>query len=805
MNSSKKISLSYDYNGTSITLESGELAKQADGSVLARMGETVVLATAVVGGVRNVDYFPLQVIYEERLYAAGKIKGSRFIKREGRPSEDAVLTGRMIDRSLRSLFSGSIRNDIQVIVTILSVDEIHPPDTLSVLASSAALALATKEFKGPVSSVRVGLTPPQIAESLLQQFIAEIDASELLSDLYDSFDGIISYLLTEEDVVQKLFQHLGRKNPEWAAKLRLRSKNVKKALLSDVYGKSNAEPSLITMPSYGQMEESLLDLIVSGNGKNVMMIESGAQIVPEEIMAKALDSAMGALQGLTDFQTDFISQARSQGIGSLLDLEYSELAEEYKDYWNEYAHDIKTALTAMDEKDGKVARSKALKEVLSSHIDRLKEVDSEEVADIPSQLQSLYEVKGSWNFSSELEESFQKAVHSLVKEMALEGQRVDGRALDKTRDISASIDLLPKTHGSSLFNRGQTQVLNVLTLGTIRDAQTLDNMEDFEEGTKRYMHHYNFPSYSVGETGRYGAPSRREIGHGALAEKALLPVLPSEDEFPYTIRLVSECLGSNGSTSMASTCASTLSLMAGGVPLNDMVAGVAMGLVYDDVSDRYALLTDIQGFEDHYGDMDFKVTGTRDGITAIQLDNKAAGLGIHIIKEALVNSKNARLHILDIMEGVISHPRKDISEFAPGVVQITIPTEKIGDVIGQNGKIIKGIIEEFEVEIDIEDDGRVFIYGKDSVRSQGALQRISSLTKEYKKGDQVPAKVYRIEKYGAFARLEGGSKDGMIHISQMSDKRVEKVEDVLNMGQEVVVEVIEISEKGINLKLIQKS
>jgi polyribonucleotide nucleotidyltransferase len=403
---------------------------------------------------------------------------------------------------------------------------------------------------------------------------------------------------------------------------------------------------------------------------------------------------------------------------------------------------------------------------------------------------------------SELEKSLDTAIKAMVHEKILEQeQRIDGRKLDEIRPITCQIDVLPRVHGSSLFTRGETQVLNILTLGSMRDAQTIDEMEDFEEITKRYLHHYNFPSYSVGETGRYTGPGRREIGHGALAEKALLPVLPSQDQFPYTMRLVSECLGSNGSTSMASTCASSLSLMAGGVPIKDVVAGIAMGLVLDQTSGDFKVLTDIQGAEDHHGDMDFKVTGTASGITAIQLDNKVAGLTPNILKQALIKAKAGRLFIINKILEAIELPRPEISAYAPRVLTTTIPQDKIGDVIGPSGKIIKGLIAKYDVDIDIEDNtGKTLIYGKDSQKTQQALNQILQIIKEFEIGEVVAGKIYRIETYGAFVKIieEGQEtgKEGLIHISNLSDKRVNKVEDVVKLGDIVKAKIIEIKDNG---------
>jgi polyribonucleotide nucleotidyltransferase len=804
----KTIIHSVEINGVELTLQTGLLAQQATSSVLATIGETTVLAVTVVGKETNADYFPLQVMYEERLYASGKIKGSRFIKREGRPSDDAILTGRMIDRSLRSLFSSQTRSEVQVIVTVLSLDEVHQPDTIAVLAASASMALALEDFHTPISNVRIGLVKSHVGNTLFTKIKTEIDSAPSLQDIQDSLNTISKTLNSKkaEDnvILEQLYSLLSHKNPEWAAKFRVKYKSDTRWTEQEILQYFQLQPQFISLPTYEDMETSVLDLVVSGTGDSIVMLESGAHIVSEDIISQALDIAETELKKLNTFQVEFIKKVEQTMVLEKKKLVEAHIDEIFVDYWRNFYQDIATAVTANDEKDGRSPRAKAMQELKDLHYDVMLKLsqDEEVVSPIADHLHKLAIAKETWNLKKELEEGFGIILHEIVRAMAFEGKRVDGRKMDQTRNIQCAIDFLPRTHGSSLFNRGETQVMNVMTLGTARDALTLDNMEDFEEGTQRYIHHYNFPHYSVGETGRYGPPKRREIGHGALAEKALLPVLPSEDIFPYTIRLVSECLGSNGSTSMASTCASTLSLMAGGVPLSDMVAGVAMGLMFNSNDGSYVLLTDIQGFEDYYGDMDFKVTGTKDGITAIQLDNKAAGLPTHIIKQALQNSKKARQEILDIMAQTIAVPRKQISEYAPGVIQTRIPVEKIGEVIGPSGKIIKAIIQEFGVEIDIEDDGRVYIYGKDSVAAQAAMEVIEKKIKVYKKNDTVSAEIYRIESYGAFAKIDGGDREAMLHISQISENRVNKVEDVLKIGQIVQATILDVSEKGISLTLV---
>jgi polyribonucleotide nucleotidyltransferase len=744
---------SITFQDQKLTLETGLLALQATSSVVATIGETTVMANVVVGKVdMNIDYFPLQIIYEEKMYASGKIRGSRFEKREGKPSDTAVLAGRAVDRSLRSLFNDNYRNSLQVVITILSVDEVNSPDILAILAGSAALSLATPDFGGPVSGVRVGL-------------------------------------LSE--------------------KLKANSENIPLSGGDTAGIGGTKEQNILINPSYLQMESSDLDLIVSGDGDNIMMVEAGANIVDEEIIGKCLDVACGELKVLTDFQNEFITLAKIKGLAKQVELTSQEIDSKYSEYWSNYTRQIENIMYGEGNKEEK---SKALVVYEKHHkkaLDLAKRFKQSLNQDIREELEShdsgiaqtiLNLIEGEadlYNADSNLFKAFHSHVGTIVKDNILERERrVDGRRLDETRTITAQIDVLPRVHGSSLFSRGETQVLNVLTLGTLRDAQTLDGMEEFVEADKPYIHHYNFPSYSVGETGRYGPVGRREIGHGALAERALLPVLPKESDFPYTMRLVSECLGSNGSTSMASTCASSLSLMAGGVPIKDMVGGVAMGLVMSQ-SGSYKVLTDIQGLEDHHGDMDFKVTGTRDGITAIQLDNKVAGLTPQILKEALIESKKGRLHILDIMKECISKPKNQISQYAKKVISMTVPMHKIRDVIGSGGKVINGMQDKYGVKIDLENEtGQTYIYGKENQAVEDCRSEILSMIKEYQIGDQVSAKVLRILPFGAFVSMDGGSMEAMIHISKMSKERIEKVEDALKIGQEVPCKVLEIKDNG---------
>jgi polyribonucleotide nucleotidyltransferase len=983
---------SINYQGQNLTLETGLLALQATSSVVATIGETTVMANVVIGKPSLGDYFPLQVIYEEKLYASGKIKGSRFIKREGRPSDNAVLTGRAVDRSLRSLFDDSLRNEVQVIITVLSLDETNPPDTLSVLAASAALTLASRDFKGPVSSVRIGLERQNFAPLLLEE-IKNGSASTWAETMLKVNEIIDPEIVTNIPVLRDIFQIIGKISPEMAITLRNEFKAANKLSSLEIQKKYNGTLRTIANPTYGENTNALLDLIVSGDGINIMMVEAGASIITEEEMGVCLDRANEELTILTNFQNKFINLATEKSLAKKIAMPSKVADPKFVKYWNDYETRVENILfsdLSKQEKNeqsyGIVKHQQKVLELAINYVIHQSEIHREKLFDSDAELaqELLNLVETETDFKS-CKEQFYNAFHDLIKKVVQNNilhrdRRVDGRKLDETRQITCQIDVLPRVHGSSLFSRGETQVLNVLTLGTMRDAQTLDDMENFDEEVKRYLHHYNFPSYSVGETGRYGGVGRREIGHGALAERALIPVIPSEEKFPYTMRLVSECLGSNGSTSMASTCGSSLSLLAGGVPVKDIVAGVAMGLVLESISNdlgdisnvrletehlilrpiqesdaseifenydfeisefvgvdrgeiegtkifvkksilklinrtcltlvirnsdefyglislskinsgspeigiwlkkdmhsqgfgseallalfewtkknvkynhiawkarednvksiklaekiggqfvsnvkytrqdgkitdsvlyhipgnftpKFKVLTDIQGMEDHLGDMDFKVTGTADGITALQLDNKVAGLTADILKQALTKAKVGRLHILDIMKECISEPRSKISSNAPGVSVIEVPIEKIGDVIGSGGKIIKSIEQKFGVDVDLDNDtGRTYIYGKETQAVRDAEQYILGLIKEYEAGEWVEGTVFRIETYGAFIRIDGGDKEGMCHISRMAEKRVEKVEDVVKIGVRVKAKVTEVNERGqISLSLV---
>lgn len=830
-----------NFNGQTLTLETGLLAQQATSNVIISLGETTVMASVVIGKVSPMDYFPLQVIYEERLYASGKIKGSRFIKREGRPSDNAILTGRMVDRSLRSLFDSHIRNEIQVIITVLSVDEINPPDVLAVLASSAALKIATNHFLGPVSSVRIGMNREPIGSLWVNQIDSELekatDFAQLTSFLTQVSETLDTKNLKDKEFLREVARKIANVSPDWAKDFATLYKQTPKLRTSQIYEKYPTKIQTLVNPSYTAQDSSLVDLVVSGDGTNIMMVEAGSSIVDEKTMGQCLDIAGVQLQELTQFQNQFLAKVEQTNISKNIELKAILPDQKFEKYWEPFLSELELALYGVG--DTKDQKSQKIKDFKQLHIQNL---DALSLLTVKPEYSSLENLRGylvsqatnpihpeisqivgqpglnleicqnlislledgfnSSQIKKELESSLELVINHTIQEKILqEEKRIDGRKLNEVRQLSIQIDVLPRVHGSSLFQRGETQVLNILTLGTLRDAQTLDDMENFEETTKRYIHHYNFPSYSVGETGRYGAPGRREIGHGALAEKALLPVLPTEDEFPYTMRLVSECLGSNGSTSMASTCGSTLSLMAGGVPIKDMVAGIAMGLVLDSASGNFKVLTDIQGEEDHNGDMDFKVTGTKDGITAIQLDNKVAGLTVNILKQALIEAREGRLFILEKMKEVIEKPKPEVSKHAPGVLIVSVPFDKIGELIGPAGKTIKGIIAKFNVEIDIQDDtGKTFIYSDVKENAEQAKAYIEALVREFEVGQIVSGKVFRIEGYGAFVKIIVGdqetNKEGLIHISNLSDKRVNNVEEIIQLGQTVTAKIIEVNEKG---------
>jgi polyribonucleotide nucleotidyltransferase len=684
-------------DGRVISLETGRVAREAGGSVIVRLGDTMVLATATMSSTvrEGIDFFPLLVDFEEKLYAAGKIPGG-FFKREGRPSEKAILNARKVDRPIRPMFPEGFRNDVQIVVTPLSVDQENPPDVLAIIGASAALSISEIPFQGPIAGVRV----------------AKVDNN------------------------------------------------------------------FIVNPTTAQMKESSLDLVLAGDKDAISMIEAGADEVSEEDVMKAVRAGHEMIKKLIDIQNELVKKAGQAK--------------------------VEVALCFPDEKIEKFVREKA-----TSHIDKAlriadKELQMKELAKIEGELKKLCAENAEINDKiskcpSAIKAVIEEVEYEIMRKMVLEeGKRIDGRGPKDIRNISCEIGVLPRTHGSAIFTRGQTQVLTVATLGSAGEEQRLEGL-DIEETGKRYMHHYNFPAYSVGEVRPLRGPGRREIGHGALAERALLPVIPSEEDFPYTIRLVSEVLGSNGSTSMASTCGSTLALMDAGVKIEAPVAGISIGLISD--KNKAVTITDIQGVEDHLGDMDFKVTGTRKGITSIQVDIKIKGLSEELIKQALEQAKEGRYYILDKMEAVIANPRPELSPYAPRVISFKIDTEKIGAVIGPGGKMIRSIIEETGVQIDIEDDGTVLITTADAEAAKKAKARIDALTFEPKAGDVFRSKAVRLMPFGAFFELPGG-KDGLVHISQLAPQRVGRVEDVVKLGDEAIVKVIEIDDMGrINLTM----
>ncbi|QVK19439.1 polyribonucleotide nucleotidyltransferase [Mycoplasmatota bacterium] len=686
--SEKKI-FELEFAGRKLIVEQGELAKQANGAVLVRYGETVVLSTVTASKKpKDLDFFPLQVGYEERLYAVGKVPGG-FIKREGRPTEHAVLSGRLIDRPIRPLFPDGFRNEVQVINYIMSVEHDCTPEMTAMFGSSLALMISDIPFNGPIAGV-----------------------------------------------------YVGRVNNEF-----------------------------VINPTVSQKENSDIDLAVSGTSEAVNMVEAAAQEVREEDMLDAIIYGHQELQKLIQFQKEIVEEVGKEKI----EIKLYEVPQEINDR----------------------VRSLAEKDLIEAVKTFDKQERQENINAISEKIIAIYEEEEA---DQDVIKKVNEVIHDIVKEevrrlITEDKIRPDGRRVNEIRPLSSHIDVLPRVHGSGLFTRGQTQVLSSCTLGAISEYQKLDGLE--EEVTKRFMHHYNFPPFSVGETGRYGGPGRREIGHGALGERALRQVLPSEDDFPYTIRLVSEVLESNGSTSQASICASSMAMMAAGVPIKEPVAGIAMGLVKK--GEYYTVLTDIQGLEDHLGDMDFKVAGTKKGVTAIQMDIKIAGLNKDILHEALVQARAGRMEILNHMSGTISEARPELSKYAPKVKMMRIKPEKIRDVIGPNGKQINAIIEQTDVKIDIEQDGRVFIMHQDYENINKTIQIIEDIVREVVVGAIYTGKVTRVEKFGCFVEVFPGA-EGLVHISQLDKERVGKVEDVVSVGDEIIVKVTDIDEKNrINL------
>jgi polyribonucleotide nucleotidyltransferase len=702
----KKVSC--QWLGRELSLRSGKLAQQADAAVIAQYGETVVLATVVEAKEeRTVDYFPLTVDFEERLYAAGIIKGSRWIKREGRPSDESILNGRMVDRSLRPLFSGESRKDTQVVCTVLSYDGENNYDLIGLIAASAALTISGIEWKGPVAGVKVGLI----------------------------------------------------------------------------------ENNLVFNPTFAQMASSAMELTVVGVRGRTIMIEAGANEVKEEIILNAINQAQTEMQPAIDLINQFRSAVgvkEKKGKIRLLSEDQIKTGEEKK--------------AIMTDADAWLAQN-----VFDILFDKQYYTKGERKAAVAKIKEGL----DKYLFDKGITEDLRKYVIGKTVENAIDTEitkqllnnerRVDGRALDQIRPLFSEVSLLPRNHGTGLFMRGETQIMSIVTLGAPGLEQSLEGLEG--KGTKRYMHHYNFPSYSVGETGPNRGPGRREIGHGALAEKAVLPVVPDKTEFPYTIRVVSETMGSNGSSSMGSTCCSSLALMDAGVPIKRPVAGVAVGLASNEDMSRWKVLTDIQDLEDGKGGMDFKITGTTEGITAIQLDTKTEGLTGDIVKEALDRGRRGRLQILDVMAQAIPAPRAELSKYAPRVVTFTINPDKIRDVIGSGGKVINKIIEEHEVEIDIEDDGSVFVTGIKAEQVEKAVAWIKNIAHEFKVGEIFTGPVARILDFGAFIELTPGN-DGMVHVSKIAPYRVGHPTDILDVGQIVTVKIEEIDEQGrINLTM----
>ncbi len=691
--------------GRSLNVEIGKLATQAHGSVRVQYGDTVILATAVQASVARdgIDYFPLMVEHEERLYAAGKIKGSRFIKREGRPTDEAILKARLLDRSLRPLFKDAERRDVQVVVTVLSVDQENDPDVPALLGAALALMISPITWGGPVASVRVG-----------------------------------------------------RVGGEW-----------------------------VLNPSYEARAKSDLEVYVSGTASAVVMLEAAAQQITEEIMAEAIAFGHKHLAKLFPFMQEVVAACgQPKNSAALVDPEVEVTDKKIRAKVSTY---LEGRFASVFAAQGKVGRREALAKIVTELDEALK---------IDNNVSKEDRVQGL----TLVDEYFDQAARKLVLD---KGVRIDGRQVDEIRPLSAEVGVLPRTHGTGLFQRGETQVLSVVTLGSPGMEQTLDGME--EDGKKRFMHHYNFPGFSVGEAKPVRSPGRREIGHGALAEKALEPVIPKDKEkFPYTIRVVSEVLSSNGSSSQASTCGTSLALMDAGVPILAPVAGVAMGLVTDpNDKTRQVVITDVQDIEDHADSMDFKVAGTRTGITAIQLDIKLPGISQAIVVKTLQQARVARLKILDVMDAAISAPRAEMSKYAPRITSFKIPVDRIRDVIGPGGKIINEIIDATGVTIDIEDDGLVMVTSVSAEAAEKAVAWIKNLTREVVVGEVFEGKVTRLMNFGAFVEILP-KQEGLVHISEMAWSRVGAVEDVVKVGDVVKVKVIELDQMGrINLSIKQ--
>jgi polyribonucleotide nucleotidyltransferase len=679
-------SVSMEIAGRTLTLEAGRFAEQANGAVVVRYGDTMLLATAVASKEprADADFFPLTVDYEEKMYAAGKIPGS-FFKREGKPTDSAILTARLTDRPLRPLFPEGYRNEVQIIVTTFSIDMVNDPAPLSIIGASAALAISDIPFLGPVGAVQVGY----------------------------------------------------------------------------IDGKLQINPEMPNMPN------SDLDLVVAGTKDAVLMVEAGARELPEDLMLEAIVQGHQICKQICDLQNELVRLAgrpKREFVPPPVDTSLEEAIQ----HW--LGNRLYEAITDPN-KMVREAQTEALKQEVIAHF----------TADEPEE-----ELEAR---IAAVSRAFEKLLYEEVRRMILErGERVDGRGPKDIRPISIEVGLIPRVHGSGLFTRGQTQVLTLATLGSPAEEQRLDDLGI--ETTKRYIHHYNFPPFCTGEVRRLGSPRRRDIGHGALAERSLLAVLPSKEEFPYTMRLVSETLSSNGSSSMASVCGSSLALMDAGVPIKAPVAGIAMGLITGK-DGRWCVLTDIQGIEDHLGDMDFKVAGTAKGVTGLQMDIKTTGITYEIMREAFAQAREGRLYILEKMNAVISEPRKELSPYAPRIITLQINPDKIGALIGPGGKTIRGITEATGAQIDIEEDGRVYISTPNAAAAQQAVAMVEALTREIKVGDIFLGKVVRIMPFGAFVNLAPG-KDGMVHVSELDVGRVENIEDVIKTGDEINVMVIGI-------------
>ncbi|MCM3769391.1 polyribonucleotide nucleotidyltransferase [Priestia aryabhattai] len=676
---------SVDLAGRKLEVEVGQLAKQANGAALIRYGDTVVLSTATASKEpKNVDFFPLTVNYEERLYAVGKIPGG-FIKREGRPSEKAILASRLIDRPIRPLFADGFRNEVQVVSVVMSVDQNCSSEIAAMFGSSLALSVSDIPFEGPIAGVIVG----------------------------------------------------------------------------------RVDNEFVVNPTVDELEKSDIHLTVAGTEDAINMVEAGADEVPEEVMLEAIMFGHEQIKKLIAFQEEIVAAVGKEKVEVELYTVDADLERQVREIAE---GDMNRAVQVQE----KHARENAIKEVKSAVAAKFEEQDVEE------------------EVLNQVNEILSKLVKSEVRRLITEEKvRPDGRSIDEIRPLSSETNLLPRTHGSGLFTRGQTQALSICTLGALGDVQILDGLS--VEESKRFMHHYNFPSFSVGETRPMRGPGRREIGHGALGERALEPVIPNEKDFPYTIRLVSEVLESNGSTSQASICASTLAMMDAGVPIKSPVAGIAMGLIKS--GEHYSILTDIQGMEDHLGDMDFKVAGTENGVTALQMDIKIDGLSREILDEALQQAKKGRMQILNHMMSTIAMPRQELSQYAPKILTMAINPDKIRDVIGPSGKQINKIIEETGVKIDIEQDGTIFISSIDQPMNEKAKKIIEDLVREVEVGQMYLGKVKRIEKFGAFVEIFSG-KDGLVHISELAEERIGKVEDVVSIGDEILVKVMEIDKQG---------